>query len=151
MKMTKPISPPKNDPEHWAWHREKLEYLRDRLLEDSDTQRSNASETPGSHTSDFADSATDESDHDMALSLLVHDQNALREVTAAIRRIQQGLYGICEETGKPIPAARLRAVPWTRYTREVEERLEREGIVELSPPGRPSSHPGTASNPESPP
>lgn len=100
-------------------------------------QRSSISVIPESHSGDLADSATDEFDHDMALSLLVHDQNALGEVTAAIRRIQEGQYGICEKTGLPIPAARLRAVPWTRHTREVEERLEKKGVggfPHLGPP-----------------
>jgi RNA polymerase-binding transcription factor DksA len=81
---------------------------------------------------DLADSATDEFDHDMAFSLLAHEQNALYEVNAAIRRIQDGTYGICEETGKAIPDERLQAVPWTRYTREVEERLENERGVQLA-------------------
>lgn len=40
-----------------------------------------------------------------------------------------GTYGICEESGEAIPAARLKAVPWTRFTREVEERLEKKGFL----------------------
>jgi len=51
----------------------------------------------------------------------------LIEVDAALRRLQQGTYGICERTGMPIPLERLRALPWTRFTREAAEQMELEG------------------------
>jgi len=123
------MPPCTHDPSQWAWHRQRLQYLRDRLLEDSGLQMAEVSETLEPHSMDIADSATDEFDHDLALSLLTHEQDALYELNAAIRRIEEGCYGICEETGQPIPASRLRAVPWTRHMREVEARLEREGAV----------------------
>ncbi|MBK8240365.1 MAG: TraR/DksA C4-type zinc finger protein [Deltaproteobacteria bacterium] len=41
-------------------------------------------------------------------------------------RMREGDYGICEETGEPIPFARLRSEPTTRYTVEALEDLERE-------------------------
>jgi RNA polymerase-binding protein DksA len=116
-------------PPKWAWHYQRLQSLLDSLQEDRDIHMSEAHEPLESHSMDIADSATDEFDHDIALSLLSHERNALVEVRAALRRIQDGSYGICEETGQPIPAARLRAVPWTRHTRDVEERLERRKMV----------------------
>lgn len=79
------------------------------------------------HSLDEADSATDEFEHDLALTQLSADQHALYEVNEALQRIIRGGYGRCEETGRAIPAARLRAIPWTRFTREAEERLEKQG------------------------
>ncbi len=116
-------------PVRWSWHYQRLQSLRDRLLADRDIHIAEASETIEPHSMDMADSATDEFDHDLALGILSHEQDALFELDAAMRRILEGCYGICEETGKVIPAARLRAVPWTRYSRQVEERLEQEGLV----------------------
>ena len=81
------------------------------------------------HSVNEADSATDEFDHDLALAQLSARQDALYEVSQAINQIHNGTYGVCEETGKPIPAARLRAVPWTRFTCEVEELRETKGAV----------------------
>jgi RNA polymerase-binding transcription factor DksA len=81
------------------------------------------------HSLHAGDSASDEVDHDVALALLAAEQNALNDVNDAIARIERGTYGVCEASQAPIPAARLRALPWCRYTREVEERLERTGIV----------------------
>ncbi len=116
-------------PATWAWHFEQLQRLRDRLLLDCSEQAAEAAVPVESHSMDQADSATDEFDHDRAFSLLSSEQNALYEVEAALQRILEGSYGKCEECGEPIPAARLRAIPWARYTKAVEERLEQQGQV----------------------
>jgi RNA polymerase-binding protein DksA len=112
--------------EEWAWHYRTLQSLRERLVSGREIHREEASEPLTLDTNDMADCATDESDHDLAFSLLSQEESALQQVDAALRRIEQGTYGICEESGKPIPEERLRAVPWARYTKEVQERLERE-------------------------
>ena len=39
-------------------------------------------------------------------------QNTLRDIDAALKRIENGTYGICEICGKPIGVERLRAIPW---------------------------------------
>jgi RNA polymerase-binding transcription factor DksA len=41
-------------------------------------------------------------------------QQTLAEIDAALRRIDDGTYGICEVCGKPIPPERLAAIPWAR-------------------------------------
>jgi len=41
-------------------------------------------------------------------------KDTLFEIDAALKRIEDGTYGICEVCGKPIGAARLEAIPWTR-------------------------------------
>jgi DnaK suppressor protein len=43
--------------------------------------------------------------------------------------MQRGTYGTCELTGKPIPRARLDAIPWTRFTVEAQSQLERDGAL----------------------
>jgi RNA polymerase-binding transcription factor DksA len=75
----------------------------------------------GNHDSD-ADSDT--FDRDFALSLVSSEQDALNEIEQAILRIKDGSYGVCEITAKPIPAARLTAVPFARYS--VEGQVEHE-------------------------
>ncbi len=116
-------------PPQWAWHYQQLQDLRDRLLRECGEQSTEAAEPVESHSMDLADSATDEFNHDLALSLLANEQDALYEVEAALQRILNGTYGICEESRQTIAAARLRAVPWTRYTKAVEEQLEQQGQV----------------------
>ena len=74
----------------------------------------------------MADAGTDTADRDFALSLISNEQQTIKEIDDAIERIKQGTYGICEVTGRPIPAARLAAVPFTRYTVEGQRELERQ-------------------------
>jgi RNA polymerase-binding transcription factor DksA len=50
------------------------------------------------------------------------EENSFAEVEAALQRIRNGTYGICEATGKPISLDRLRAIPWTRFCREAAPR-----------------------------
>jgi DnaK suppressor protein len=113
----------------WSWHYQKLGQLRERLLEERGEQLREAAEPIERHSMHQADSATDEFDHELALSQLSAEQDALYEVEAAMKRITDGSYGVCEQTGKRIPAARLKAVPWTRFREEVEARLEGTGEI----------------------
>jgi RNA polymerase-binding transcription factor DksA len=73
----------------------------------------------------MADAGTDTFDRDFALSLVSSEQEALSEIDAAIKRIRDGTYGICEITAKPISKERLLAVPFTRYSAEAQKQIER--------------------------
>jgi RNA polymerase-binding transcription factor DksA len=73
----------------------------------------------------MADAGTDTFDRDFALSMVASEQEALSEIDAAIKRIREGTYGICEITGKPIAKERLLAVPFTRYSAEAQKDIER--------------------------
>ncbi len=114
----------------WSWHYRTLLRLRDDLARQcGEKLRDVADLAIEPHTVHPADSATDEYDHELSLTLLAGQQNGLNEVDAAIRRIEEGRYGVCESSGQPIPRARLQAVPWTRYTAEVEAGMELAGKV----------------------
>ncbi|MBV9999423.1 MAG: TraR/DksA C4-type zinc finger protein [Verrucomicrobia bacterium] len=63
----------------------------------------------------------------MAFARAMTYNELIEEVNEALGRIEGGTYGRCELTGKPIPAERLDAIPWTRFTAEAEAQLEREG------------------------
>jgi RNA polymerase-binding transcription factor DksA len=110
----------------WNWHYKTLLQLRDRLLKTRSDHIEAATEPIKPDSMDFSDSAIAESERDMRLSELRAEQDTLYEVDQAIHRILDGTYGRCEETGTHIPAVRLRAVPWTRYSKAVEEKLEHQ-------------------------
>ena len=86
------------------------------------------SESPlfGEH---LADAATDSYDRDWALGMLSSEQSALYEIEAAMDRISNGSYGICELTGQPIEAGRLQAIPWTRFCAAAQKELEANGAL----------------------
>ena len=73
----------------------------------------------------MADAGTDTFDRDFALSLVSSEQEALAEIEAAIKRVHDGTYGICESTQQPIAKERLLAVPFTRYSAEAKKVVER--------------------------
>lgn len=72
-----------------------------------------------------ADAGSDAYDREFALNLLSKEQDVLYEIDEALKRIEMGTYGICEMSGKPIPQARLEALPFTRYTVECQAELEK--------------------------
>ncbi|GEM_PF-851173 len=111
----------------WARHYRVLTSLRDSLLQKRGERFKDVAQPIEPHSMDLADSGTDEFDHELALSQLASEQDGLFEIEEAMKRILTGTYGICEATGEPIAAARLRAIPWTRFSMEAEERLENEG------------------------
>jgi len=53
----------------------------------------------------------------------------LEEIDDALQRIEQGTYGLCLATGKPISKARLMAIPWAKYCKEYARELEGKGSL----------------------
>jgi DnaK suppressor protein len=115
-------------PQWVKYHRHLLE-LRERLLHQMSGLAKESAEEMASYSLHMADSGTDNFDRDFALSLLSSDQDAIYEIEEALKRIEKNTYGICELTGKTIPAKRLEAIPWTRFTVEAQSQLEREGAL----------------------
>jgi RNA polymerase-binding protein DksA len=66
----------------------------------------------------MADLGTDNYEQEFTLGLIESERGLLREIDAAIKRIDEGTYGLCLATGKPIGKARLKAQPWAKYSYE---------------------------------
>ena len=115
--------------------KDRLLQLRDSLLDAmagvaKDNLRARAE---GSEASAFgmhqADAGSDAYDRDFALSLLSQEQDALYEIEEALKRLENGTYGICEMSGKAIAHARLEALPFARLTVECQSQIEKMGKV----------------------
>ena len=76
----------------------------------------------------MADIGTDNFEQEFALDLMDSERKLLDEIHKALERIEDGTFGICEGTGKPIPKARLKAQPWARYCVEYARMIE-QGLV----------------------
>lgn len=76
----------------------------------------------------MADLGTDNFEQEFALGLMDSERKILTEIRDALQRIDQGTFGICEGTGKPIAKARLNANPWARYCIEYARMVE-EGLI----------------------
>jgi RNA polymerase-binding protein DksA len=83
----------------------------------------------------MADVGTDNFEQEFTLGLIESERQILREIQEALGRVEDGTFGICMATNKPIGRMRLEAVPWAKYTIEYSRALE-AGLVR-----RESDHP----------
>ena len=74
----------------------------------------------------MADVGTDNYEQEFTLELLDGERKVLAEIEAALKRIEEGAYGICEGTGKVIERQRLEAIPWAKYSVDYANRKEKD-------------------------
>jgi DnaK suppressor protein len=115
---------PAHIPTQWSWHHRALERIRDELVQESARHEAEARSAPERGGTDAGDVARELTEHDLLMAELRQEQTELAEVEAALERIRRGTYGLCEVTGQPISAARLRALPWTRLSLAAAESRE---------------------------
>ena len=112
-----------------------LEYFKQKLLnwkedilrESRETLVHLQSETE--NHPDLADRATSETDRALELRTRDRQRKLISKIDEAIRRIEDGSYGYCEETGEPISLGRLEARPTATLSVEAQERHERRERV----------------------
>lgn len=94
-----------------------IEYLK---LENASSQAEEIPETG------LADTATVTVDREVDYTLEEHSESVLREIEAALARIEAGTYGSCERCGKPIGEERLEAMPYATFCIECKRLEERD-------------------------
>jgi DnaK suppressor protein len=77
---------------------------------------------------DIEDVAVDFLEMQNEQSILVNEQALLTEVLQALKRIDDGTYGICVTCGNPIPEKRLEAIPWAARDIKCEQALEQKNL-----------------------
>ncbi len=110
----------------WHWHYRTLLALRERLTRAHADHARQAISPIDTSSNDAADTSQEQTDRDILWAELSAEDSQLAEIDAALDRIRSGSYGRCEMTGEPIPAARLRALPWTRFCRSAAQHLEKK-------------------------
>ena len=88
--------------------------------------RDSAGEVGGGYSFHMADAGTDSMEREISFDIASKEGRLLREIDDALRRIYNGVFGICEASGKTIARARLEALPWARYTVQEQENMERQ-------------------------
>jgi DnaK suppressor protein len=78
---------------------------------------------------DLADRATSETDRGVELRTRDRQRKLISKIEDALRRIEDGTYGYCEDTGEPISLGRLEARPIATLSLEAQERHERKERV----------------------
>jgi DnaK suppressor protein len=104
-----------------------LDWKEDILRESRETLSHLQSETE--NHPDIADRASSETDRSLELRTRDRQRKLIAKIDDALRRIEEGAYGYCEETGEPIGLARLDARPIATLSLEAQERHERRERV----------------------
>lgn len=73
----------------------------------------------------LADTATETYDRELDYSLEENSEHVLAEIDAALKRIEDGTYGICTNRGEQIPVERLEALPWATLCIDCQRERER--------------------------
>ncbi|MDJ1016455.1 MAG: RNA polymerase-binding protein DksA [Paracoccaceae bacterium] len=112
-----------------------LEYFRRKLLnwkgELLDDSKGTITELQNStrNIPDIADRASEETDRALELRTRDRQRKLVAKIDSALRRIDEGEYGYCEDTGVPISLKRLDARPIATLSLEAQERHERREKV----------------------
>ena len=104
-----------------------LDWKEDILRESRETVTHLQSETE--NHPDLADRASSETDRALELRTRDRQRKLISKIDEALRRIDEGVYGYCEESGEPISLARLEARPIATLGLEAQERHERRERV----------------------
>ena len=117
-----------------------LQHMKNRLEAKRDELRTNISGLTEAHPvptdpieasqgpNEFEDIAVDFLEIQEEQSVLVNEQALLTEVLQALKRIDDGTYGLCMVCGNPIPEKRLEAIPWAARDVKCEQALEQRNL-----------------------
>jgi DnaK suppressor protein len=110
------------------YFKQKLLDWKEEILRESRETLSHLQTDTENHP-DLADRASSETDKALELRTRDRQRKLISKIDEALRRIEDGVYGFCEETGEPIGLQRLEARPIATLSLEAQERHERRERV----------------------
>jgi DnaK suppressor protein len=110
------------------YFKQKLLAWKEEILRESRETVSHLQAETENHA-DLADRASSETDRALELRTRDRQRKLISKIDQALRRVEDGSYGYCEETGEPIGLARLDARPTATLSLEAQERHERRERV----------------------
>ena len=115
-------------------YREKLLNLKDDFLkqmkeisEDTlmKTQKDMSGDISG-YGLHIADVASDNYERDFNLGLVSNERKIVMDIDEALKRIDENIYGVCQKCVKPVVKTRLKAIPYAKYCKKCQEKIESE-------------------------
>jgi DnaK suppressor protein len=110
---------------------EEIEVFRQRLLEELNKLLGHYRkgwDGEQESAADLLDEASKSSERRLLSSLSTKDAQLCRQIESALKKIQKGTYGFCEECGNPIPPRRLKILPYATYCVHCQESIEKMGF-----------------------
>lgn len=93
--------------------------------ENQGTTEDEARELSGGADNHLADIATHTYDRELDSTLEESEEQHLAHIDAALKRVEEGQYGVCENCGQPIGIERLEAMPWATLCIDCKRKAER--------------------------
>ncbi|HTA16337.1 MAG TPA: TraR/DksA family transcriptional regulator [bacterium] len=124
MKPAKPVKSPLGKKEMEPYRHLLLE-LKHKLVRDVLVNQEASNESNDGDVLDLADQASDSYDKDLANSLSETERARLAAVEKALKRVEAGTYGLCEDCTKPIPLPRLKVLPFAKLCVNCQQSEER--------------------------
>jgi RNA polymerase-binding protein DksA len=120
--------------------KEQLTQFRQRLLEerakfageirsiaqDASKNPRDASGDLSGYTVHMADMSSDTYERELAMNIASSEQEVLYQIDDALKRLDEGTYGVCQQCNKPVTLSRLKAVPWTSLCIECQRTKEQK-------------------------
>ena len=133
VKISKTYTPKETEkymcPKHLAFFKKKLQEWKTDLKRTSNEAIYNSSMDDNSTSADIVDQASSYTEKNVELRAINSQIKLISKIDSALKRIQDGTYGFCEETGEPIGIKRLIARPVATLCIAAQEKHEKEEKV----------------------
>ena len=133
VKISKTYTPKQTEkymcPKHLAFFKKKLQDWKTELKRSSNDAIYNSSLDDNSTSADIVDQASSYTEKNVELRAINRQIKLISKIDAALKRLQNGTYGFCEETGDPIGLKRLIARPVATLCIAAQEKHEKEEKV----------------------
>ena len=133
VKISKKYTPKQTEkymcPKHLVFFKKKLQDWKTELKRSSNNAIYNSSLDDNSTSADIVDQASSYTEKNVELRAINRQIKLISKIEAALKRIQDGTYGFCEETGEPIGLKRLIARPVATLCISAQERHEKDEKV----------------------
>ena len=129
VKITKTYIPKETEKymceKHKAFFKKKLTEWKSDIIKSNNEALYNSSMDDNSVSADMVDQASSYTDKNVEMKAINRQIKLISKIDQALKKIQDGTYGFCEETGEPIGIKRLEARPIATLCIEAQERHER--------------------------
>ena len=133
VKISKTYTPKETEkymcPKHLAFFKQKLQDWKTELKRSSNEAILNSSMDDNSSSADIVDQASSYTEKNVELRAINRQIKLISKIDSALKKIQDGTYGFCEETGEPIGLKRLMARPVATLCIAAQEKHEKEEKV----------------------
>ena len=133
VKISKTYTPKETEkymcPKHLAFFKKKLQEWKTDLKRTSNEAIYNSSMDDNGTSADIVDQASSYTEKNVELRAINRQIKLISKIDSALKRIQDGTYGFCEETGEPIGIKRLIARPVATLCIAAQEKHEKEEKV----------------------